>query len=78
MDVNGSVEFTTFFPQATETFIVPYNLGEVVGTPFVSVRAHCTFHGWSSWSEPIVIPEFTVVAFLIALVTLGREKRYER
>jgi len=70
VDVNGSVQFTTLFPQATVTFIVPYNIGEVTDTPLVSVRAHCTFHGWSSWSEPMIIPEFTGVFLLLALAVL--------
>ncbi|UCH31332.1 MAG: hypothetical protein JSV05_07495 [Candidatus Bathyarchaeota archaeon] len=69
VDINGSIEFTTLFPQATVTFIVPYNIGEVIGTPLVSVRAHCTFHGWSGWSEPLLIPEFTVF-LLLALAVL--------
>jgi hypothetical protein len=70
VDVNGSVEFTTLFPQSTETFVVPYNIGPVTGTPSVSVRALCTIHAPSDWSEPLIIPELSVILFLLAFVLL--------
>lgn len=58
-------------PQSTVTFVVQYNMGEVAGTPTVEARAHCNLHGWSSWSEPIVVPEFSTIALLLILVTIS-------
>jgi hypothetical protein len=70
VNVNESIQTINLSPQETETFIVQYNLGEVTGIFPVSARAHCTFHGWGSWSEPIVVPEFSSFNLIIALVIL--------
>lgn len=58
-------------PQSTVTFVVQYNMGEVADTPTVEARAHCNLHGLSSWSEPIVVPEFSIIALLLILITVS-------
>ncbi len=67
VDVEGNI---TSFPvdQPSETFVTPVNLGQTTGTPSTRVRARCTIHGWSSWSEPFLIPEFTLCTMLFALI----------
>ncbi|MCW4051865.1 MAG: hypothetical protein NWE78_01480 [Candidatus Bathyarchaeota archaeon] len=70
VDVDGNIQNVTLSPQTTVTFIVQYNMGEVTDTPTVSARAYCTFHGWSDWSEPISVPEFTIVFLLLAFAVL--------
>jgi desulfoferrodoxin (superoxide reductase-like protein) len=58
VDVDGSI---TSFPvdQPSITFTFQANLGQITGTPSARVRAHCNVHGWSPWSEPLQIPEFS-------------------
>ncbi len=70
VDVDGNIQNVTLLSQDTVTFIVQFNMGEVLGTPTVSARARCTVHSWSSWSEPILIPEFTTVFLLFAVVSI--------
>lgn len=82
IDVDGTIENVNLDPQSTNPFVTKYNLGEVSGEPSARVRAHCTLHGWGSWSEPQVIPEFsaylTVIFFMVATligIFLGRKIR---
>ena len=74
VDIDGAVHNVPFIPsQSTTTFVVQFNMGEITGVPMVKARAHCNFHGWSTWSEPIEVPEFSQVhLFLILMfVSLG-------
>lgn len=66
VDVDGNIQS---FPveQPTTTFTTPCNLGPIEGTPSARARAHCTVDGWSSWSEPIQIPEFSLSVLLLTL-----------
>lgn len=67
VDLDGTFHDVDLTPQSTLTFIVQYNMSEVTGTPSVQARAHCTFHGWSGWSEPVVVPEFSTIYLLLIL-----------
>jgi len=57
-------------PPTAETFTVTYYLGEETGYPTVRIRAHCTIHGWSEWSQPQVIPEFPNGALATTLLSI--------
>lgn len=70
VDVDGEVEDINLESQSTNPFIVQYNMDEVAGEPAVQVRAHCTLHGWGSWSESLVIPEFSSIIVLVILAVL--------
>ncbi len=67
VDVEGNIQS---FPveQSTTTFTTPCNLGPIEGTPSAIVRAHCIVDDWSSWSDPIEVPEFSLPALLLALI----------
>jgi hypothetical protein len=67
IDIDGAVNNVPLTPQSTATFVVQYNMGEVVNTPIIQARAHCTFHGWSGWSESVEIPEFSTAYLLLVL-----------
>lgn len=71
--VDGTVQDVNLEPQSTVNFILQYDLGAITENPTVKVRARCTFHGWSSWSESVVVPEFQLVhlpiIFAILLIT---------
>jgi hypothetical protein len=65
-------------PQSTEVFTVTtvvcegrdYHAGQELT---IQARAHCTIHGWGSWSSSVTVPEFaapTVALILVALITL--------
>jgi desulfoferrodoxin (superoxide reductase-like protein) len=51
VDVDGAVDDINLVSQSTNPFVIQYNMGEVAGEPSVRARAHCTLHGWGSWSE---------------------------
>jgi hypothetical protein len=70
IDVAGSVQSITLSSQSTVFFTIQHNLGAVTGTPNVRARAHCTTHGWGSYSSPIVVPEFSLVLLPVILVAL--------
>lgn len=70
VDVDGAVDDIPLEPQSTNPFIIHYNMGEVTGEPSVQARAHCTLHGWGSWSESLVIPEFSSHMVLVILAVL--------
>ncbi|UCD26631.1 MAG: hypothetical protein JSV75_00370 [Candidatus Bathyarchaeota archaeon] len=71
VDIDGTVEAVFLGPQSTETFLVQYNMGEVTDTPPVQARAFCTWHGWSVWSQPVVVPEFLALSLLLILVIVS-------
>lgn len=52
--------------QSTTTFVVQCDMGEVDGTFSVRARAFCNQHGWSSWSNSVVVPEYP--SFMLILV----------
>ena len=70
VDKDGSVQIVTLTSQSTEIFMIQYNLGVVAGIANVRARAHCTVHGFSIWSSPIVIPEFSSMFIPVILVAL--------
>lgn len=69
VDIDGTVENVNLDPQSTNPFVMQYSMGDVSSEPSVRVRAHCNLHGWGSWTEPQVIPEFP--SPLLMLVILG-------
>jgi hypothetical protein len=71
VNTSGVVEDITLTPQSTVTFIVQYDMGEITGTPTVQVRADCTLHGWSGWTSPQSVPEFSLVILLPLLTILA-------
>jgi len=69
VDIEGGI---TNYPidQPSATFTTQINLGQITGNPLARVRAHCTFDGWSSWSNQQNIPEFPLWIILpLFLVT---------
>jgi hypothetical protein len=68
-------------PQSSEVFtatmIVCESRDYQRGQEFaVQARAHCTTHGWGSWSSPITVPEFEspilVFMILVCVIIFGR------
>jgi hypothetical protein len=71
VDIDGSIQnIPVASPQPATIFVVQYNMGEVAGTPSVQARANCNIHGWSVWSEPVLVPEFSTIYLLLALVVV--------
>ncbi len=70
VDVDGTVHDIPLTSQSTVTFVVQYNMSEVTGTPTVQTRAFCIIDGWSSWSEPLVVPEFSWIHVLLILIVV--------
>ena len=70
IDIDGTVETVNLSSQSSATFVVQYNMGGEIDMPEVIARAHCTLHGWSNWSEPVVIPEFSPI-YLLLILTMG-------
>ncbi len=64
VDVNGTIHDIDLTPQSTVTFTVQYDMGELAAEVPVQARAYCTVHGWSSWSSPVVVPEFAFIQLL--------------
>jgi len=66
-------------PPTAETFKVTYYIGELTGYPTIRVRAHCTIHGWSEWSQPQVIPEYpkgpiaTIILSILCILIAKRK-----
>ena len=71
VEIDENVNDVDFIPQSTVTFVVQYNMEEVADTSTVEARANCNLYGWSSWSETIVVPEFSTIALLLILVTIS-------
>ena len=70
VNTSGVVDDITLTPQSTVTFIVQYDMGEITGTPTVQVRADCTLHGWSDWTNPQSVPEFPLIALFPVFAVL--------
>jgi len=71
VEVNGTVhDINQTTPQSTETFMVQYDIGEAALPTTVRVQAHCIVHGWSSWSETMTVPEYSLI-FLTLILSLG-------
>jgi len=76
VEIDGTPhQISVMQPPTAETFKVTYYIGQLTGYPTIRVRAHCTIHGWSEWSQPQVIPEYsngpitvTVIAILFILI----------
>lgn len=69
-------------PQSSDPFTV--EVGEEIGVSlknaYVKVRAHCSLHGWSNWSNEVQVPEFhelasTVIVAMVASALVLRRKR---
>jgi len=59
VEIDGTPhQISAMQPPTAETFTVTYYIGELTGYPTIRVRAHCTIHGWSPWTQPQVIPEY--------------------
>ena len=71
VNVSGVVHDLTFTSQPAATFVVQYDMGEITDTPTVQTRAHCTFDGWSDWTNPQSVPEFSLVILLPLLTILA-------
>ena len=70
VNVSGVVDDITLTPQSTVTFVVQYDMGEITGTPTVQVRADCTLHDWSGWTNPQSVPEFPLVVLFPVFAVL--------
>lgn len=69
VDVNGTINsLTQSTPQATTTFVVQYDMGEISGTFSVKARAICNVHGPSSWSSPIIVPEYSFLLLILVFM----------
>ena len=80
VEIDGtSHQISVMQPPTAETFRVTYYVGNVTGFPTVRVRAHCTIHGWSEWSQPQVIPEYqngpiaTIVLSILCILIAKRK-----
>jgi desulfoferrodoxin (superoxide reductase-like protein) len=71
VDVSGQVKQFSLQPQTSDPFTVELDLGQLQGTANVRARAHCTLHGWGSWSNQIAVPEFSELGATILLAFLG-------
>jgi hypothetical protein len=67
VDIGGNIQTFPISQQNGTTFVVQCNLGSIEGTPLATVKAHCTIHDYSPSSDPIEIPEFSLLSFLLAL-----------
>ena len=65
------IPLTDYQSQVSGTFTVQYDMGVVTGQPTVSVRAHCTQHGWSTWTDPSLVPEFSFAQLLLVLTIIA-------
>jgi hypothetical protein len=76
--IGKATESIDLKPQSTEVFTVTtvvcegrdYHPGQEVT---IQARAHCTLHGWGSWSSSVTVPEFgaPTVAAAVALILVG-------
>jgi len=71
VDVDGDVHDIDLTPQSTVTFVVQYNMGELADSPTVRARAHCTIHGWSSWSNSDQVPDSSLIPLLPILAIVS-------
>ncbi|UCE16085.1 MAG: hypothetical protein JSV12_00225 [Candidatus Bathyarchaeota archaeon] len=71
VDVDGAVHNIGLTSQSTVTFVVQYNLGELADEPMVRARAHCTIHGWSSWSNSDQVSDSSSIPLLPILAIVS-------
>jgi len=73
VDVDGTVHDIDLIPQSTVNFVVQFNMGELTEEPTVRARAVCTIHGWSSWSNSVQVPEFSLIQpiLILAIVSIA-------
>ncbi len=71
VNISGVTHDMTFTSQPAPTFVVQYDMGEITDTPTVQARAECTVHGWSGWTSPQTVPEFSLVSLLPMLAVLA-------
>lgn len=71
LEINGTTVNLNQTPQSTVTFTVEYSLGSSTNTYSVSARALCNVHGYSAWSNQVVVPESTTVLVVILLTTFA-------
>lgn len=72
VNVSGNIQSFPVSLQPETIFTVPCDLGPIEGTPMATVRAHCTFDGYSlSWYGPIQIPEFLHSILLLILLSVA-------
>lgn len=71
VDVDGAVHDIDLAPQSTVTFVVQYNMGELADAPMVRARAHCTIHGWSSWSNSEQVSDSSSIPLLPILAIVS-------
>jgi hypothetical protein len=89
VDVNGTLNtLPQSIPQSTTTFLVQYDMGVISGTLSVQARAFCIVHGYSSWSNTVIVPEFsffplvmffafaTLLVMFLKFVRFRRNKRW--
>ena len=64
-----TIDVQSLTPQ--DTFTVSYDLGPTQGTPSITVQAHCVLNGWSAVNWSGIVPEFSLLPLLMALVLFG-------
>jgi len=75
-------KIVTLQPQSSNPFTVEVSeeVGVTIVDAYVKVRAHCSLHGWSNWSDEVQVPEFhelasTVIVAMVASALVLRRKR---
>lgn len=58
VDIDGIISSYSI-SQSSTTYTAMIDLAVINGEPIASTRIHCTVDGWSSWSNPQNIPEFS-------------------
>ena len=73
VNVSGTLHDLPQTPQSTVQFTVQYDMGIVTDRPLVQANAHCTVHSWGGWSNPVEIPEFSVIQLIpiIAIISIA-------
>jgi len=71
VDANGTIHDIDLTPQSTVMFVVQYDMGELTVEVSVQARAPCNLHGWSDWSSPVMVPEFSFVHVLPILAVVS-------
>jgi hypothetical protein len=83
VDIDGTPDIINLDPsQPEDFFVIQYDMGEMIGTPTVKARAHCTVHGLSGYSPSVQVPEFSffqlllILAIITIAIALLRSKVY--
>lgn len=79
VDIDGIISSYSI-TQSSTTFTAMIDLGVINGEPIASTRVHCTVDGWSSWSIPQNIPEFSSwmifpFFFIISIIFISLRKQ---